>query len=77
MLKKPLEALGSEIITEIVSLSSNIISVACIGVIGYILYHCIIIMFFGKQSAVQKVIFGYFGLLLLRILNVAITIRKG
>lgn len=71
--------IGANIVISItnvfLSIFVVILSVAAIGAVGYILYQCVKLMFFAKQESVQKIIFGYFILLLLRICNVMIGVK--
>jgi hypothetical protein len=64
-----------ELVKELSTLTSAILAVACIGIVGYIIYHCMIMMFFSKPETTQKVIFAYFMLLLVRVLNTIIAIK--
>lgn len=66
--------INNKIDTVVTSLSNayfevlvTILSVAGIGTIGYIIYQCIRMMFFQKDECTQKIIFGYFVFLLIRI----------
>lgn len=72
-----LHAIGNEIISELTDLSSKIVDVAAIGVVGYIYYNCALMMFFGEEKSSKKILFGYYGLLLLRILNAVLKVKHG
>jgi len=52
-----------------------IFSVMAIGAVGYIMYQCVRMMFFQTQEATQKVLFGYFVFLLIRVCGVLIEVR--
>lgn len=52
-----------------------IFSVMAIGMVGYILYQCIRMMFLQTQEATQKVLFGYFAFLLIKVCSVLIEVR--
>jgi len=66
--------LTTTLLATLLNAVNAIVAVLCIAAIGYILYHCVCIMFFQKEIYVQKIIFGYFALLLFRILGALIGV---
>jgi heme/copper-type cytochrome/quinol oxidase subunit 4 len=61
---------------KLIDLVNDCISIICIGVVGYILFQCVYFMFFGNEkNTSQRILFGYFLLLLFRILNTVLIAR--
>ncbi|HHU81237.1 MAG TPA: hypothetical protein GXZ35_07945 [Acholeplasmataceae bacterium] len=76
MVEKTIEGIVEGIINYLQGVLLNLISIVCIGVVGYILYQCIRLMFFGnKENIGQKILFGYFVLLLLRVFNIILSVN--
>ncbi len=65
----------SKIIYDIMELVSILFSILAIGAVGYVLWHCIKFMFLGNDKDIQKIILGYFALLLIRIFVVIVRIN--
>lgn len=79
MLEKIIEEKMSELTTVIMETLNNfinsIVAILCIAAVGYILYHCVCFMFLRKEIYVQKVMLGYFALLLFRIMGALMVVR--
>lgn len=62
-----IDSITSSITNFFLEILLAIISVLAVGAILYIFYYCIKLMFFKKEEEMQKILFGFFVFLLLKI----------
>lgn len=58
-----------------ITITDSILSVIAIGVLGYIIFQAIIFMFLNEEKSFQKAMLGYFGFMLIRILNIILIFK--
>ncbi|MFA5557866.1 MAG: hypothetical protein WDA59_00175 [Methanofastidiosum sp.] len=75
MVENKVAEFTSLLLQSLINLVNIIIAILCIAAIGYILYHCVCIMFFQKELYVQKIIFGCFALILFRIMGALVAVK--
>ena len=77
LIQSSLESFWKEFTTTFIQMLMNltnaIVVILCIAAIGYIIYHCICLMFLQEGKYFQRILFGYFALLLFRILGALIN----
>lgn len=73
-LNKVSDSIKESILQWLTAQSINLLSVVAIGIVGYIMFYGIKMMFFSKPEATQKVLFGYFILLLTRVFTAILSV---
>lgn len=71
-LTEKIDEMTSTLVNTALGTVSNMLSVAAAGALMYIFYHSLKMMFFQDDKDMQKVLFGYIVMLLLRIGGIAV-----
>jgi len=68
------ESIKESVLQWLTTQSITLLSIVSIGLVGYIMFSAIKMMFFCKPETIQKVIFGYFLLLLSRVFTAILSV---